>query len=86
MYDFARRYYDMDKVCKHMPKSASHKWDIHKVEAEIGKYETMAQIRIENKSLYSHILGKHLQEIFFNRVNLPNGKYFYVVKLEYKYG
>ena len=80
MYDFAHRNYDMDIVCKHMPKSASQKWDTQKVEAEISKYETMAQIRIENKSLYTHILRKHLQEIYFKRINLPNGKHYYVVK------
>ncbi len=80
MYDFAHRNYDMDKVCKHMPKSASQKWDAQKVEAEIKKFETMAQIRIQNKSLYTHILRKHLQEKYFNRVNLSNGKHYYVVK------
>lgn len=84
MYDFAHRNYDMDEVCGHMPKNASHKWDIKKIKTKIGKYETMAQIRIDNKSLYSFILRKHLQEIYFDRINLPNGKHYYVVKREYK--
>ena len=85
MYTYSRKNYDMDIVCKHMEtKNAACKWDEEKVATEIGRYETMAQIRKENPSLYSRIMSQHLQETFFNRIQPIKGKYYFVVKPEYR--
>lgn len=85
MYTYSRQHYDMDIVCKHMKiKNVSRKWDNEKVEMEIGRYDTMAQIRNENPSLYHRILSKHLQDTYFNRIQPVKGKYYYIVKKEYR--
>ena len=85
MYTYSRQNYDMDIVCKHMEtKNAACKWDEEKVATEIGRYDTMAQIRKENPSLYSRIMSQHLQETFFYRIQPIKGKYYYVVKPEYR--
>jgi predicted GIY-YIG superfamily endonuclease len=85
MYTYSRKNYDMDIVCKHMEtKNAACKWDEEKVATEIGRYDTMAQIRKENPSLYSRIMSQHLQETFFNRIQPIKGKYYFVVKPEYR--
>lgn len=83
-YTYSRQNYDMDEVCKHMPVNVSCLWNEENAKAEIGRYEKMGQIRIQNPSLYSYIMTNHLQSKYFEKVQPEKGKAYYVVKTQYR--
>lgn len=84
MYDFIRKHYNMDEVFSAHPKRSNVIWDDEKkVQKEIGKYDTLAQIYKDSPSLYSRIQYKKLHEKYFHK-QLYNGQVVWVVKPEYR--
>lgn len=65
MYAYSMKHYGLDVVCPHMPKNASIKWPIARIEREISKYGTMPEIKRKNPHLFSRIDNLRLADKYF---------------------